>query len=93
MNKYFLIIALLSSLAQKATAQIEFFKTYGLPNRTEQLVSIKPAATSGQYWVAGTTGSVGHDDFFINLLDSNAQSVQSDTFGSALYNELLYDFD
>jgi len=90
---HFLTASLLCFVAQKTTAQVEFFKTYGLPNRTEQLVGIRPAAASGQYWVAGTTGSVGHDDWFIALLDSSGQLLQADTFGSTLHNELLYDFD
>jgi hypothetical protein len=90
---HFLSASLLCFVAQNTTAQVEFFKTYGLPNRTEQLVGIRPAAASGQYWVAGTTGSVGHDDWFITLLDSSGQQLQADTFGSALHNELLYDFD
>lgn len=93
MNFNFTRLLIFLAFANHATAQVDFFKTYGLPNRTEQLVGVRPAAAPGQYWVAGTTSSVGHDDWFIALLDSNAQQLQADTFGSALHNELLYDFD
>ncbi|MEZ4953280.1 MAG: hypothetical protein R2825_06870 [Saprospiraceae bacterium] len=74
-------------------AQVDYLKTYGLPNRNENLVAIHPAAEPGQFWAAGLTGSVGQDDFLLLKLDSAGQVLWADTLGSPLHNENIFAFD
>ena len=74
-------------------AQIDYLKTYGFPNRNENLIAIHPAAEPGQFWAAGLTGSVGQDDFLLLKLDSAGQVLWADTLGSPLHNENIFAFD
>ncbi len=75
------------------SAQVDYLKTYGLPNRNEALIAIHPAAEPGQFWAAGLTGSLGQDDFLVLKLDSAGQVLWADTLGSAKYNENIFAFD
>ena len=74
-------------------AQIDYLKTYGLPNRNEHLIAIHPDAEPGQFWAAGLTSSVGQDDFLLLKLDSAGQVLWADTLGSPLHNENIFAFD
>ncbi|MCB0524862.1 MAG: hypothetical protein H6576_07720 [Lewinellaceae bacterium] len=85
-----LLAALL--ISGSSYGQIDWQKTYGLPNLNESLNFVYPADEPGYFWAAGTTSAVGQDDWFIAKLDSIGNVVWADTLGSQMHNERLWCF-
>lgn len=87
-----ILLLLVLQVSAPAFGQIEWLKTYGLPNIDESFRFIYPAAESGYFWAAGTTGAVGHDDWLVAKLDSTGRMLWADTLGSPAHNEQLFSF-